>query len=109
MDGGVDSPDPGGMSPEDLATVLKIALGARGCVGLELTIYDPTLDPAGEGAELLVNLLKIRQTHYYVRLATLIEDVSSHKRSSIELSPEGCKGQRCRKGAPSCTSALVSD
>jgi arginase family enzyme len=27
------------------------------CVGMEVTIYDPTLDPAGEGADLIVNML----------------------------------------------------
>jgi arginase len=54
----VDSPDPGGMSPEELLTTLKIAFAARGCAGIELTIYDPTLDRTGQGALLLVNLLK---------------------------------------------------
>jgi arginase family enzyme len=27
------------------------------CVGMEVTIYDPTLDPAGKGADLIVNML----------------------------------------------------
>lgn len=54
----VDSPDPGGMSPGELVAILRIALGSKNCAGLELTIYDPTLDRSGEGASLLVNLLR---------------------------------------------------
>ncbi|MFT4111149.1 arginase family protein [Silvibacterium sp.] len=53
----VDSPDPGGMSPEELTAVLKIVLASKQCIGMELTIYDPTLDCSGAGAELLVDLL----------------------------------------------------
>ena len=53
----VDSPDPGGMSPEELLTTLEIALAAEECEGTEVTIYDPTLDSSGEGASLLVDLL----------------------------------------------------
>lgn len=53
----VDSPEDGGMTPEDLSTLLKIATSSNHCVGMEVTIYDPTLDPAGKGADLIVNLL----------------------------------------------------
>jgi arginase len=53
----VDSPDPGGMNPAELSILLGFALEAKNCVGMELTIYDPTLDPSREGAALLVNLL----------------------------------------------------
>jgi arginase len=53
----VDSPDPGGMNPEELLTILKAAFAARNCVGMEFTIYDPTLDPTGQCASLLVDLL----------------------------------------------------
>lgn len=54
----VDSPEPGGMRPDELATVLRIALRAKNCVGVELTIYDPSLDPTGDGASVLVQLLR---------------------------------------------------
>jgi arginase len=54
----VDSPDPDGMTPDELVTVLRIVLSAKNCAGLELTIYDPTLDDSGEGASLLVNVLR---------------------------------------------------
>lgn len=54
----VDSPDSGGMNPNELTAILGIALAAANCAGLEVTIYDPTLDPSGEGASLLVSILK---------------------------------------------------
>jgi arginase len=53
----VDSPEDGGMTPEELSTLLKVAASSNRCVGMEITIYDPTLDPAGKGADLIVNLL----------------------------------------------------
>jgi arginase len=53
----VDSPEPGGMTPHELSTVLKAAVNSERCIGMELTIYDPTLDPSGSGADLIVNML----------------------------------------------------
>jgi arginase len=53
----VDSPETGGMTPHDLSTLLKVAINSVRCVGMEITIYDPTLDPAGRGADLIVNML----------------------------------------------------
>ena len=53
----VDSPDPGGMRPAELLVVLETALAAEECEGIEVTIYDPTLDHGGRGASLLVDLL----------------------------------------------------
>jgi arginase len=53
----VDSPEEGGMTPEELSTLLKMALSSDRCIGMEVTIYDPTLDPAGKGADLIVKLL----------------------------------------------------
>jgi arginase len=53
----VDSPEEGGMTPEELSTLLKTAMSSDRCVGMEVTIYDPTLDPAGKGADLIVNML----------------------------------------------------
>jgi arginase len=53
----VDSPETGGMTPHELSTLLKVATRSDRCVGMEITIYDPTLDPAGKGADLIVNLL----------------------------------------------------
>ena len=53
----VDSPDPDGMSPKELSVILSCVVASEDCVGMELTIYDPTLDLTGEGASLLVDLL----------------------------------------------------
>jgi arginase len=53
----VDSPDPGGMSPHELAITLSTAFESAYCIGLDITIYDPTLDPSEAGASLLVDLL----------------------------------------------------
>ena len=53
----VDSPEAGGMTPHELSTLLKVAVHSDRCVGMEITIYDPTLDPAGKGADLIVNIL----------------------------------------------------
>jgi arginase len=53
----VDSPNPGGMTPEELLTTLKIAVHSKRCIGMEVTIYDPTQDPKEQGADLIVRLL----------------------------------------------------
>jgi arginase len=53
----VDSPDPGGMNPDELFTIVRAAIQSPRCVGMEITIYDPTLDPGRLGARLIVDLL----------------------------------------------------
>jgi len=53
----VDSPDPGGMTPTELTHLLKGAIRSRKCAGVELTIYDPELDPARRCATLIVDLV----------------------------------------------------
>jgi arginase len=53
----VDSPDPGGMNPGELLTLVKSAIQSPHCIGIEVTIYDPTLDPSRQGARLIVDLL----------------------------------------------------
>ncbi len=53
----VDSPETGGMTLKELSTLLKTTVHSDRCAGMEITIYDPTLDPAGRGADLIVNLL----------------------------------------------------
>jgi arginase len=53
----VDSPEPGGMTPQELSTLLRTALNSPRCIGMEITIYDPTLDPNGAGADLIVHML----------------------------------------------------
>ncbi|HEY0735486.1 MAG TPA: arginase family protein [Herpetosiphonaceae bacterium] len=53
----VDSPEPNGLSFATLAALLKPLLGSPHCVGLELTIYDPDLDPHGHYADRIVACL----------------------------------------------------
>lgn len=43
----VDAPDPGGLTYEELIGLLRPLLSAPGCAGMEITIYDPDLDPDG--------------------------------------------------------------
>ena len=51
----VDSPDPGGLDPEQLIELLKSL--APGAIGAQVTIFDPDLDPDGHYAELLADII----------------------------------------------------
>lgn len=53
----VDCPDPGGLSPAELTDLLTGLLDGPGCVGMEVTIFDPDLDPDGVQAQLIVDVL----------------------------------------------------
>jgi arginase len=53
----VDSPDPDGLTPEELVVLLKIATGSKRCAGIQITIYDPTLDPDGVCGDRIVEIL----------------------------------------------------
>jgi len=46
----VDYRLPDGLSWEELTTAMRIATTSHRVVGLEVTIYNPTLDPDGAGA-----------------------------------------------------------
>ncbi|MFI9227289.1 arginase family protein [Streptomyces rimosus] len=54
----VDSPDPGGLLTPELHDLLAPLAASPRCVGLDLAIYDPDLDPEGAGAALLAGLLE---------------------------------------------------
>jgi arginase len=54
----VDSPEPGGPLLEDMTELLGPLVCHPLALGLELTIYDPALDPSLEGARSLVTLLE---------------------------------------------------
>ncbi len=54
----VDSPEPGGLGLEELAELLTPLTRHPRALGLELTIYDPTLDPNRTCAARLVTLLE---------------------------------------------------
>jgi arginase len=53
----VDSPDPGGMHPDELRATLAMALASARCVGMEVTIYDPAMDPEEKLADFIVDML----------------------------------------------------
>lgn len=53
----VDCPEPHGLSFATLTALLKLLLGSAACAGLELTIYDPDLDPHGHYADRIVACL----------------------------------------------------
>lgn len=53
----VDSPDDGGLLPGELATLLSTLVRSPRCVGLNVTIYDPDLDPDGTAGALLADLV----------------------------------------------------
>ncbi|ADI09077.1 arginase [Streptomyces bingchenggensis BCW-1] len=54
----VDSPDPDGLLPDELVPVLRTLVQSERCVGFNLTIYDPDLDPDGSCAALLADLVQ---------------------------------------------------
>jgi arginase len=53
----VDYRLPGGLSWNELTTAIRIAMASHRAVGLEVTIYNPKLDPNRAGARGLVNVI----------------------------------------------------
>ncbi|WP_137992343.1 arginase family protein [Streptomyces vilmorinianum] len=53
----VDSPDPDGLLPGELTELLGPLVRSERCVGLNITIYDPDLDPDGTAGALLTDLV----------------------------------------------------
>ncbi|GEC03360.1 arginase [Streptomyces spinoverrucosus] len=53
----VDSPDPDGLLPAELVALLHPLLASPHCVGLNVTIYDPDLDPEGTAGALLADIV----------------------------------------------------
>ncbi|PRX49380.1 arginase [Prauserella shujinwangii] len=53
----VDSPEPGGLTWDELTAVLRPLLAVPRAAGLNVGIYDPDLDPTGTGARELVEVL----------------------------------------------------
>ncbi len=54
----VDSPEPGGLSLDEAADLLAPLASDPEALGMQLTIYDPSLDPAGTSAARLAELLE---------------------------------------------------
>lgn len=53
----VDCPEPDGLSFAELTGLVGLLVDSPHCVGLELTIYDPDLDPDGSQADAIVRFL----------------------------------------------------
>ncbi|WP_371575202.1 arginase family protein [Streptomyces sp. NBC_01314] len=53
----VDSPDPDGLLPDELTALLSPLVRSPHCVGLNITIYDPDLDPDGTAGALLTDIV----------------------------------------------------
>jgi arginase len=51
----VDSPDAGGLSPDQLVAILRDL--APGALGAQVTVFDPDLDPTGDYAALLTDVI----------------------------------------------------
>ena len=54
----VDSPEPGGLDPDTLVSILAPLVHHPRATGMELTIYDPRHDHDGRGAALLADILE---------------------------------------------------
>ncbi|GAB3166084.1 arginase family protein [Amycolatopsis stemonae] len=54
----VDSPDPGGLDPDTLVSVLRRLVALPGAAGFELTVFDPDLDPDGSQAALVADVIE---------------------------------------------------
>jgi arginase len=54
----VDSPGSPGIDPDDLTILLRGLLSGPHCLGLDVTVFDPDLDPDGTYAQLVVSVLR---------------------------------------------------
>ncbi len=54
----VDSPEPGGLDPVTLTSLLMPLVRHPRAIGMEMTIYDPRGDHDSRGAALLANILE---------------------------------------------------
>ena len=53
----VDYRQPGGLSADELATILAAAIATGRVAGVDVTIYNPALDPAGTAGAALTGAL----------------------------------------------------
>lgn len=53
----VDSPGSPGIDPDDLGIVIKALLADERCAGINVTIFDPDIDPDGRLAKFLVSFM----------------------------------------------------
>ena len=60
----VDSPDPGGLTWDELDRLLSVLVHSPKIAGMEVTIFDPDLDPNGSLAATLANRLTKALAHF---------------------------------------------
>src|SRR5262249_2044620 len=53
----VDSPQPGGLTWDQLTALTATALAADGCAGWSICIYNPDLDPGRDGADAIISYI----------------------------------------------------
>jgi len=81
----VDSPDPGGLEPAELADLL--AALAPTAVGAQVTVCDPDLDPDGRYARVLADLL-----------GTNLRRLGAARRPESDRLPDGAHGESQEPG-----------
>lgn len=54
----VDYPMPGGLDWDELAAIVTPMIASPQCIGLDVTIYNPSLDHGGQSAQQIVNFLE---------------------------------------------------
>jgi arginase len=70
----VDAPDPGGIALAELELLLRGLVGARECLGLEVTVFDPDFDPSGDYARTVVDSLVNGLSPLLVKAAAPVEE-----------------------------------
>ena len=87
----VDYRMPDGLSWDELRTVLETALASGRAVGIEITIYNPSLDADGssgrELARTLINALKTLAASDFEKFARFARDLFGGMRASAARSP----------------------
>jgi arginase len=53
----VDYPQPGGLTWRQLSDITSTALATDGCAGWSVCIYNPDLDPGGDGADTIISYI----------------------------------------------------
>ena len=53
----VDYRHPGGVTPDELVVLLRVALASLRLAGLSIAIYNPALDADGRAAQILVDCI----------------------------------------------------
>jgi arginase len=60
----VDSPEPDGLTPQELTDLLSALISHPQTVGMDIAIYDPDLDPSGKAATTLTDIVTTSLNHH---------------------------------------------